>query len=401
MNLEEKFTLLIRKVEECATKEEEPILSQDIPLLIGQSFGLSIRDIATVFKFMTDRSLLDYIKDRKMMAALKYLLDNRKDYLENKQHSICMDKAVTISGYDNQSSFTKKFSSAFNVGPVVAIKKNQTDLLSGPLTWGQIIEIQSEKTKGQEIETVKTNTLFGIDKEILQRLRHVLDLQGIYDFSDRMCDIICQYAEKHSIDLEKAFKYFDEMMEWCAIDSNCDMYQLGQYEKELIYDQSLKTLLEDKNLIKYSFFSILTVDEGIYVWFRLKNHFGEDIPELSDAELFLLTSDIDTEVCISCGQYYMEHERGKSVNRAKIEVYLENLCRGDYICMEEAYDAACGSEYFENIDWDNEGACDLDDEADLIIFDEEMDSYDGLPHSYNSHDDDYSDYDPDNPDPYV
>lgn len=78
----------------------ESLSSTDIKASIALNSGLSNRDLNTIFTYLTGRSLKDYITERQMMAAYK-------DIIEMREFNI--DAAIILTGYDNQSSFTKKF----------------------------------------------------------------------------------------------------------------------------------------------------------------------------------------------------------------------------------------------------------------------------------------------------
>ena len=98
MNAKEKIEKIITDAEKMARDNFGK--ADEISIEIATTMFMGCRELKDVFKFFTGRSLNEYVKERKMMAAYDYML---------RQEKLNIDKAIEISGLDNQSSFGKKF----------------------------------------------------------------------------------------------------------------------------------------------------------------------------------------------------------------------------------------------------------------------------------------------------
>ena len=73
MNAQERFECYISEIEKMAEKSECLKPNKIAEKLIA-SHGIGIRDINAVFTFLTESSLINYIKERQMMAAYKAII---------------------------------------------------------------------------------------------------------------------------------------------------------------------------------------------------------------------------------------------------------------------------------------------------------------------------------------
>lgn len=124
MKIVERFNSMINMIEN-AVFSEKSLKATEIKMETAQYCGLSLRDLNTVFTYLTDSSLLEYIKGRQIMAAYSVIISMKQFDIE---------KAIDISGYDNQSSFGKRFKEVFGMSPKSAFRKKDKTKLVGPLT---------------------------------------------------------------------------------------------------------------------------------------------------------------------------------------------------------------------------------------------------------------------------
>jgi hypothetical protein len=92
MNAKEQFDKIIETIE-ILSNDLDGIKARDIAEHVSSMLGLGCRDVGAIFAFLTGYSLLDYIKERKLMAAYKMLISIPLLDIEG---------AITVSGYDNQ-----------------------------------------------------------------------------------------------------------------------------------------------------------------------------------------------------------------------------------------------------------------------------------------------------------
>ena len=67
MNAAEKFKSITDTIEEFASDEHTS--SSDIGILVAKKNGRSVRDMSTIFSYLTDTALSKYISERKLNAA--------------------------------------------------------------------------------------------------------------------------------------------------------------------------------------------------------------------------------------------------------------------------------------------------------------------------------------------
>ena len=89
MNVKEKFEKIVIDIEDIVKNEIRK--ASDISEQIATNMLMGYRELKDVFKFFTDRSLNEYIKERKMMAAYTLILT---------QDEMNIDRAIEISGLD-------------------------------------------------------------------------------------------------------------------------------------------------------------------------------------------------------------------------------------------------------------------------------------------------------------
>ena len=98
MNLKEHFESIIEKIEKKAENPYDQKASNIAENICKEEF-INIREFNAIFKFLTDYSIIEYIKERKMMIAYKMLIEAEE---------FDPQPVIEISGLDNQNSFGKK-----------------------------------------------------------------------------------------------------------------------------------------------------------------------------------------------------------------------------------------------------------------------------------------------------
>lgn len=168
-----------------------------------KEIGYEQRSIDNAFTFLMGKTLVQYIRERKMMRAYKYLLD-RKDFdLEN---------PIEISGYAEEASFCNAFKARFGITAKEAHTQKNHDLLKPPMTWAQLAkEVRSVET-AKNVDA--SNKRFGLSKETYQRMKDADDLQALYEMSDAQSEVAFEIAEKYKIPAKYAFEFLDDFCIW-------------------------------------------------------------------------------------------------------------------------------------------------------------------------------------------
>lgn len=200
MNAQQKYEAIINTIE--TTLENHPyITTRDLADSIAKSIGMNYRDTNTVFTFLTNSSLQDYIRERKFMTAYRELLEQRDQR---------MDNAAELAGYDNPSSFGKEFRKRFHMTPTQAHERKDVTMLTAPLTWQGI---STQKTT-QATNVVKPlsipATRFGLDPEHFDRIMQARDLQALYEFNETQSEVAFEIADQYRLPLKEAFEFVDD-----------------------------------------------------------------------------------------------------------------------------------------------------------------------------------------------
>ena len=202
MNAKEKFEKIVIGIEDFA--QNDLIKASDISKQIAFNMLMGYRELNDVFKFFTDRSLNEYIKERKMMAAYTRILV---------QDEMDIEQAIEISGLDNQSSFSKKFKEVFDMTPQEAfIKKDQSKLLQ-PLSW------ESVSSNGRIISEPSSNTpdsvnYYGVTLEQYNKIIQAQEYQALYDLNDAQSLTAFQISEAENVPLEDAYSFVEDYLNY-------------------------------------------------------------------------------------------------------------------------------------------------------------------------------------------
>ena len=196
MNAKTSFDSIMLSIEKQVAINKD---HKEIATNISNENYLSVREMNSIIAFLTGFTLVEYIKERKLMAAYKILISDP---------IFDIDAAIEVSGYDNQSSFTKKFTDFFGISPKVAHQKKESSKYKMPLSW-EAISVDSSGTKElAKIEFVPTK--FGIPKMQYDRISEAMDYQLLYEFTDIQSEAAFQLLDEYEISVKDAFEFIDE-----------------------------------------------------------------------------------------------------------------------------------------------------------------------------------------------
>lgn len=199
MNAKERFNSIITSIEKhCET--EDFCSPGDIADVISSEAGFNFREMNSIFSFLIGNTFLEYIKERKMMAAYKMLISCPV---------LDIEAAICISGYENQSSFTKKFNKQFGTTPKKAFLEKDSSKILPVKTWEHISS--AEELFENFDTTQQTNTVkFGISKEQYDKILQASDYQALYSFNDSQSEAAFKISEDYGVSLKNAFEFVDE-----------------------------------------------------------------------------------------------------------------------------------------------------------------------------------------------
>ncbi len=204
MNVKERYDRTIRAIEERAA---DPDLDpQQLAEAVARDNGFAVRDMVTVFKYLTGATLRGYISERKLMASCRHLLGpGRRD----------IETALAIAGYQDQPGYTKAFKARFALTPGEARRRGDTSLLEGPLTWDALS--RSGKAPSEEKEppvVIEEEKRFGIPRSQLDKAARALELEAFYELSPQMSEFAFDLSQRSGRSLEDCFRFLDSLRDY-------------------------------------------------------------------------------------------------------------------------------------------------------------------------------------------
>lgn len=199
MNAKEKYDNVINLIEE-RISEAESLKPIDIATSITKNFGIALRDLASVFLFFTDSSLISYIRDRQLMAAYEVIIDSKEFRIND---------AISYTGYSDQPTFTKAFRKLFDMTPKEAWNLKDDSKVHPPLFWDNISASENKRDKAEE-DDMKIVEIFGMKPEKFAALTESLALKTIYGFDQQQCEMAVDLARRYKTPLKDAFSFVDD-----------------------------------------------------------------------------------------------------------------------------------------------------------------------------------------------
>ena len=246
MNARDSYNYLIRSIEEQAEKKYEN--ADKIVLSMQKKMCCDARDLNALFRFMTGETILEYVKKRKLMASYEVLI---------RQQTFKVEDAIDVSGYDNQSSFTKKFSSEFGMSPKEAHKKKDRSLYTPAKTWEEISCDSNQNDGTGEKLPMKQETKFGILQSSYQQALKIIELESIYGFGKMYTKLANMLFEELESPIEDVFGFVESIRTFCGynIDDAKRTYKFNKTLKnESIWFENRVKEIANSPYIRYAYF---------------------------------------------------------------------------------------------------------------------------------------------------
>ena len=225
MNAKEKYNDLIRFIEYEVTKENPKGIKR-ISEAVYLKYGYNLRELNSIFNFLTDKTLLQYIRERKLVATYTFLrkCDDWKFGLQ---------MALLISDSNDQSALNNKFKELFGkTTKEIFNDKNDCDVPL-PLFWDDIQNVKfvlKNEVSKNNINKMK----FGLSIMEYNRLLEASEMQNIYELDDKSSEIAYYISTKMCIPVKLAFDFVYECG-CCDITTNYDLNALLSVDKLYVY----------------------------------------------------------------------------------------------------------------------------------------------------------------------
>lgn len=419
MTTKENFDKAIARIESEVKKKKSP---SAIAETIAQEMGFSKRDSSVIFQYLTGKTLINYIKERKMVAACEEILDSSRFDIQN---------AITMSGLGDQPTFIKAFKRRFGCTPKEAFENKDRSIIKVKLSWNNTENTETHTSSNDDYESnmAKSKVIFGMDRKKYEEIREINDLIDVYSFDELQSTTAYDIHKKYNLPLGDTFRFVseyhypedndlifdendeDDFLSNYFYDSYLEEY--GDYEsfpdsvKEFLshitsnddqsYDEDDDEILwrnreefyrnyvsgeADDPEIRYIYFDCGICQAQFDVWFKLHDNGIEDITEVDPYVVKACAEypEIDFGYCKRAVDYYREHAT-KSYGETAFEEYMDYIMEGEPI--EYAFD-----DIGETGDWDDFYDALMESPAEMI---EDFDFFDEQFEKWVDYETDYSD----------
>lgn len=204
MKAKERFEKIIQMIE--AEARNPHIDLQELADKVAMQNGFALRDLNTIFNFLTDIHIRAYIKERKMMAAYSYLIS---------WNELRINDAVAISGKGTASSFNRAFKETFGITPSEAFRDKDETRIVPPLNWDVIsCETEYPLAAEEEVEQMNNRNVFGIPKAQYDRALEATELAEFYEFEQQESNVAFDLATALEQPLKATFRFVSELLEF-------------------------------------------------------------------------------------------------------------------------------------------------------------------------------------------
>lgn len=191
MKAKDRYEIIVNTIENLIKENE--LANREIGDKAFNDAGIPMDDRSknVLFGFLLEKSVNDYISERRLMIGYKLLI---------KEGENAYAKAVALANTSDESYYIKKFKDVFNrLTPKQAKKLKDASLYKTIPTWESI---SSSSTEGENM----IDTMFGIPKEQFKMIQRALNLQDFYGLNEEESEFAYSLNED-GIDIDKAFEY--------------------------------------------------------------------------------------------------------------------------------------------------------------------------------------------------
>lgn len=283
MTLQEKYDGIIGHIEYLVKDGET-----DIPQVLATEMGLNLRLLGDAFQFITNMTLIKYIRQRRLVHALT----NRIEFDRP------VEDVVESAGFSDAAAFSKACKNEFDLTPIqitADVLKKYPPLSFAIVTAGRDVDQMEDNT----LATTKNETICGVSAEQFAEIKQVLELSAIYGLSDDEAEFVYQLAINCGITTAQAAEFYDDFrlqIENGSIIPGLGLFELAELacRNNLSFSQaqSIMYILE-----KHGYRSLREIPEGFLdVYFSDENDKrGWDVPYICDIAEALAANGISAD----------------------------------------------------------------------------------------------------------
>lgn len=194
MMLQNKFDNIIDYIEYFVDKREE-----NIPQALAKETGLNLRLLGDAFQFVTDMTLIKYIRQRRLIYALTSKLKN----------NLSVEDIAADTMFCDAAAFTKACKNEFDLTPGQITEEVLEKY--PPLHFNRIISgSNAEQMENDTLDVPNKDEIKGVSSEQFAEIKRVLEISAIYGFDDDDAEFVYRLAIEFNISVEEAAEFCEE-----------------------------------------------------------------------------------------------------------------------------------------------------------------------------------------------
>lgn len=190
----------------------------DVPQELAAETGLNLRMLGDAFLFITDMTLVKYIRQRRLIHALKKHFDK----------NLSFEQIAEESGYSDAAAFSKSCKNEFGLSPTdisEAFLDNCKALSFAGIAKG--IDLSYMENNTMNINS-QADTICGISAEQFAEVKRILEIGALYGLSDEDAEFVYHLARDCEITTDKAAEFFEDWV--LQIENGTDFGEYSVYE---------------------------------------------------------------------------------------------------------------------------------------------------------------------------
>lgn len=260
MTLQEKYDGIIGLIEEFVEFGE-----QDIPDAVSREMGLNLRLLGDAFQFITDMTIIQYIRKRKLVHALSARIGQ----------GLSVEQVVAQSGFSDAAAFSKACKKVFDLSPsqiTQAVLSQHPPLTFARLTSGKAGEPMENDTL---IAEKKQEIICGISTEQFAEVKQVLEVGALYGLTDEEAESVYRLSQACKITTAQAAEFYEDFK--LQVENGSFFGEYGLFEMAELackYDLSFTEAQTIMGELKHSgYWSIHELPDGFFdIYFCEENN---------------------------------------------------------------------------------------------------------------------------------
>ena len=270
MMLQEKFDNIIDCIEKLISLGET-----DIPQALSRETGFNLRVLGDAFQFMSEMTLVKYIRQRRLVYALA----------KKNEFSLAVEDIVTDAGFSDAAAFSKACKNEFDLTPIQITEKILKQYV--PLSFTKVASGRStDYTENDTLISTKNDTICGVTAEQFAEIKTVLELGAIYGLSDEEAEFVyrlSQFCEITSAQAAEFYEDFKLQIENGSAAIGPDLFEMAELacQYNLSYSETQEVMYE---LHCHGYDSLAYLPIGFFdIYFcEENNRHGWDVPYICE-----------------------------------------------------------------------------------------------------------------------